>query len=90
MVCSTTATGRWGDSGRNHACCARQLGAAEAELIERRWQSGVGERLPANRAPEVTPRLKVLQHLGGSAAGQAFLFNKLLTGWLRVGVSQDW
>jgi len=74
------------------ALTAAQLALPEAELdasAAGRVEWGAGCR--RSQRLKFQPRLKPpFKHLGGSAAGQAFLFNKLLT-WLRVGVSnRNW
>ncbi|CAK6695400.1 ATP-dependent DNA ligase [Synechococcus sp. CBW1107] len=77
-----------GDSAETIALLLPQLTLPEAELIERPLAEWMGERLPAIAALEPAAQARaVLEAWASLPAGQAFLFNKLLTGGLRVGVS---
>ncbi|MCT0217462.1 ATP-dependent DNA ligase [Synechococcus sp. CS-1329] len=77
-----------GDSAETIALLLPQLALPEAEPIERSLAEWMGQRLPAIAALEPAAQAEAV--LGAWASlppGQAFLFNKLLSGGLRVGVS---
>ncbi|CAK6691284.1 ATP-dependent DNA ligase [Synechococcus sp. CBW1107] len=77
-----------GDSAETIALLLPQLALPEAEPIERPLSAWMGERLPAIAALEPAVQAEAVLHAWASLPpGQAFLFNKLLTGGLRVGVS---
>jgi DNA ligase-1 len=77
-----------GDSAETIALLLPQLTLPEAEPIERPLAAWMGERLPAIAALEPAVQAEaVLSTWACLPEGQAFLFNKLLTGGLRVGVS---
>lgn len=77
-----------GDSAETIALLLPQLQLPEAEPIERPLAVWMGERLPAIASLEPGAQAEaVLSTWACLPAGQAFLFNKLLTGGLRVGVS---
>ncbi len=77
-----------GDSAETIALLLPQLALAGTETIERPLAAWMGERLPAIAALEPAAQARaVLDAWASLPAGQAFLFNKLLTGGLRVGVS---
>ncbi|NQV10969.1 MAG: ATP-dependent DNA ligase [Cyanobacteria bacterium] len=77
-----------GDSAETIALLLPQLALPEVELIEQPLAEWMGERLPAIAALEAAAQAEaVLSTWAGLPPGQAFLFNKLLTGGLRVGVS---
>jgi DNA ligase-1 len=77
-----------GDSAETIALLLPQLTLPETEPIERPLAEWLGRWLPAIAALEPAAQARaVLEAWASLPADQGFLFNKLLTGGLRVGVS---
>lgn len=77
-----------GDSAETIALLLPQLKLPTSEVIERPLAEWMGQQLPAIAALEPAAQAEAVLHAwAGLPPGQAFLFNKLLTGGLRVGVS---
>ena len=88
-ILRTTATPRRATAPRRSRCCCRSWPLPEVEPIERSLAEWMGQRLPAIAALEPTAQAEaVLGPFARFLPGLSFLLNKLLTGGLRVGVSQ--